>query len=287
MKTLRPHIVVGTGGYVAWPVLRAATAKGIPTVIQEQNSYPGIATRKLARRARKVYLGFKDAARHLATTGEVLVTGNPVRKAIGTVDRADALGEFGLDPGKRTLLICGGSQGARTINEAVMKSLEGRTLPGHIQLLWQTGKRDYREVAASVGDRVSRRALFPFAENMEYVYAAADLAVARAGALTLAELQASSVPAILVPYPHAAGDHQRRNAQAFVAAGAAELLADSELTDVDILDRAVTLLDSPRLDEMKQAMKLMLGEAGPAVDIIAQDIIGLIRERMEGERKVA
>ncbi len=211
LRKFRPDLVVGTGGYVAWPVLNRAAAQGIPTVLQEQNSFPGIVTRRASRAAQRIYLGFDGAREHLPSEANIVVTGNPVRGTIGTANRSEAIREFGLDPEKKTILILGGSQGARAINQAVLRSLIHSGLDAGYQLLWQTGKREYKDVSAAAGDKVTGRSLFPFAQRMDLVYAAADVAVARAGALTLAELIACNLPAILIPYPFAAGDHQRHN----------------------------------------------------------------------------
>jgi len=186
LRSFQPDIVIGTGGYVAWPVLRMAIARGITCVMQEQNSYPGIVTRQLAPRSRMTYLGFSRAADYLRSGTPTMITGNPVRREISSGKREAALREFNLEDGKKTILVMGGSQGARAINQAVLRSLDANGLDENIQLLWQTGKRDYKDVTSQLGNRASGCTLFPFAENMSLVYAAADLAIARSGALTLA-----------------------------------------------------------------------------------------------------
>ena len=157
----RPDVVVGTGGYVALPVLKAAAWRQVPTVLQEQNSFPGITTRQGAKRARRIYLGFDGARKHLQTDAKMVTTGNPVRRTLTEGRREDAMKAFGLDPQKKTILVLGGSQGARGINQAVQRSLERGSLAEGYQLLWQTGKRDYKDVAASAGSKVSGCSLFP------------------------------------------------------------------------------------------------------------------------------
>lgn len=281
LRRFDPDVVVGTGGYVALPVLRAAAFRGLMTVIQEQNSYPGVTTRRLAPHARRIYLGFEEARSYLRTRAKVITTGNPVRPTIAAGDRLAAMAHFGLDAAKKTILVIGGSQGARALNRAVLKSLEAKRLPPQVQLLWQTGKRDYKEVAAAAGDKVANRALFPFVENMELVYAAADLVVARAGALTLAELAECGLPAVLVPYPHAAGDHQHKNARSFVAAGAAVQMDEAGLETRDLIDEAVSLLLSGNYAKMRKAAQALSRRHHPALDTIAEDIIALIHERKE------
>ncbi|MCK4301651.1 MAG: undecaprenyldiphospho-muramoylpentapeptide beta-N-acetylglucosaminyltransferase [candidate division Zixibacteria bacterium] len=282
LRRFAPDVVVGTGGYVSWPVLKIAALKGIPTVIQEQNSFPGITTRQTAGRAKRIYLGFEQARNHLKTQAKVIVTGNPVRRSVTGGERSEGLSVFGLDPGRKTILVLGGSQGARAINRAVLGSLKKKNISDKYQILWQTGKRDYKDVTASAGNKVSDCSLFPFSERMDLVYAVADLAVARAGALTLAELTACGIPAMLVPYPYAAGDHQRRNAEAFVEQGAAMMIDENDLNQADLIEEAIALMESDRFEQMKQAVAKMTSARRPAVDVIAEDIIALIEESRKG-----
>lgn len=278
LNTFAPDLVVGTGGYVSLPVLKMAAWKRIPIVLQEQNSFPGITTRHLANHACRIYLGFSIAKEYLHTNAEVLVTGNPVRHTIVDGDHNTACAEYGLDPLKKTILILGGSQGARSINYAVLKSLKNNTIPDGYQLLWQTGRRDYKDVAAEVGSKVSGCVLFPFVHDMRTVYAAADLAVARAGALTLAELVACELPSIFIPYPHAAGDHQRKNARDIVQRGMADMLDESELKDTDLLASAISLMESKRFENVKAKLSVESEKSRSAVDVIAENIIELITE---------
>ncbi len=278
LRRFHPDVAVGTGGYVSWPVLRIAALKGIATVLQEQNSFPGITTRHLAQRAKRIYLGFETAREHLKTKAKIIVTGNPVRKSVLNGSRSEAMKTFGLNPEKITILVLGGSQGARAINNAVLTSLEKTHLPSEYQLLWQTGRRDYKEVAARAGRKVTDCALLPFADRMDLVYAAADLAIARSGALTLAELTTCSVPSILIPYPFAAGDHQRKNAASLVDQRMAALIEDKDLDRTDLLGEAVSLHRSDRFQEMKQAITEWNHDRRPAVDVIAEDIVNLINE---------
>ncbi|MFZ5981674.1 MAG: undecaprenyldiphospho-muramoylpentapeptide beta-N-acetylglucosaminyltransferase [Candidatus Zixiibacteriota bacterium] len=285
LNEFRPDIVVGTGGYVAWPVLKAAVSKKIPTVLQEQNSFPGITTRRLAGKADRIYLGFAKAKEMLQSKGEVIITGNPVRRSILAGDRAEAMKRFKLDPDKKTILVIGGSQGARALNHAILACLEKKQLPQEYQLLWQTGKRDYKDVIASAGEKVKPHSLFPFENRMDLVYAAADLVISRAGALALAELEACRLAAILVPYPFAAGDHQRKNAEEFVRHGFAVMLDESELDRFDLLDKALGLFRSGRVQQMSTAMAEAGAGKKPAVDTIAEDIIAMIdnREKQEAQ----
>lgn len=278
LKKFRPDLVVGTGGYVSWPIIKMAATLGILTVLQEQNSFPGIATRSGSKKAKKIYLGFEDARKFMPDSSNTIVSGNPVRIEIGRGSRQNVIDEFKLNPGKKTILVLGGSQGARAINNAVIKSLESKRWEGNAQLLWQTGKRDYMEVKSKVSTLHREGALFPFANNMQDIYAAADIVVGRAGALTLAELVACGLPSILIPFPFAAGDHQKKNAESLALRKAAVVIDENRLGEYDILKEAVDLLNSPQYAEMKNsAAKLSEGKRA-AVDVIAEDIISLLRQ---------
>jgi len=276
-ERFRPDVVVGTGGYVCAPVIIAAAMKKIPRALQEQNSFPGLVTRRLAPRATVVFLAYRTAARHLPEGTNIRFVGNPIRRELTGGNRAEALKKFGLSPERRTILILGGSQGARRINQAILDGLG--CLDDSIQLLWQCGKRDYTDVAARLNKKDFAISLFPFSNSMADVYAAADLAVARAGALTIAELTACGVPMILVPFPYAAADHQTHNAAAVVENGAAEMVADADLDRVNLLEKAVALVRSDRLPAMRAAARGM-GRPEAAAEI-ARDIMHLARP--EGE----
>lgn len=278
---VKPAMVVGTGGYVAWPILKTAGWRGVPSVIQEQNSFPGIVTRQFAGQCQRVYLGFEDAKSHLPQDAKTVLTGNPVRHGLAGGNREDALKAHGLDPQKKTILILGGSQGARAVNQAIVAGLKSGNFPEDFQLMWQIGKRDYKDVVSEVGMEAKRHALFPFAEDMQAVYATADVAIARAGALTLAELEACAVPSVLIPYPFAAGDHQKKNAKSYADLGKAEVVDQGNLDSVDILAHAVSMVCDGRVAEMHEKMKRQNAGKKPALDVIVDDIIKLLRERQE------
>jgi UDP-N-acetylglucosamine--N-acetylmuramyl-(pentapeptide) pyrophosphoryl-undecaprenol N-acetylglucosamine transferase len=279
----RPDVVIGTGGYVCWPVLKMAAFKRITTLLQEQNSYPGVATRQLAGKAKKIYLGFEKAKDYLKTNAEMVVTGNPVRTSISTGDRTAALKKFGLQPDRKTILVLGGSQGARAINNAILRSLEKEEFNQGVQILWQTGKRDYKEVGEKAAHKASNCSLFPFAQEMDLVYAAADIVIARAGALTLAEISACGLPAILIPYPFAAGEHQKKNAQDYVERGMAVMIEESGLGEVSLLREAIDILQSERYQQIKSAISKEMSDKRPAVDVIAEDIVKQIQHLKDNE----
>lgn len=271
----RPDVVVGTGGYVMGPMFLAASTLNSLRVIQEQNSYPGVTTRQLAIKAHKVFLGFEDARHHLKSGCDIVVTGNPIKKIIGTVPRDEGIRHFGLDMKKKTILILGGSQGAMSINLNILDCL--KNLPDGYQLIWQTGERGYQDLIDLAGERLKGHVAFAITDRVEMAYAAADIAIARAGAITLAELEAAELPAILVPFPFATADHQRKNAESFERAGAAVLYYDEQLGKVDLLQEAVAILESDKQTTMKQAVQAMHERRKrPATDVIVDEIMQLV-----------
>src|SRR5881409_714447 len=242
----QPVIVVGTGGYAAGPVVWRAQRLGIPTVLQEQNAFPGLATRWLARRARQVHLGFPEARESLRVGPRtaVFALGNPIRVP-EPGSRQAALVELGILPTRPTLLVFGGSQGARAINYAVASALERRTL-SDVNVLWGTGAAHQPALASyAVPGRVVVQGFF---DPMAAAYRAADLVVCRAGAMTTAELCAWGKPSVLVPLPSAAAAHQEFNARALAAAGAAVLLPEEQLGAQRLAQLVRELVgDQPRL----------------------------------------
>ncbi len=228
LRDEQPAIVIGTGGYAAGPVVWRAQNARIPTALQEQNAFPGLTQRLLARRAQQVHLGFPEARLRLSPGShtQVFVFGNPITPP-GRVDRAAARAELGLTAERRTVLVFGGSQGARAVNDVVAGAL-GRGLLGDVNLVWGTGTTHLdRYAPLAVPGRVVVRGFF---DPIGTAYAAADLVVARAGAMTVSELCAWGKPSILVPLPTAAADHQTFNARALASAGASVLLLEREFT---------------------------------------------------------
>jgi UDP-N-acetylglucosamine--N-acetylmuramyl-(pentapeptide) pyrophosphoryl-undecaprenol N-acetylglucosamine transferase len=271
----RPHIVLGTGGYVCAPVMLAARLLGVPCALQEQNAVPGSANRLVGRWARRVYLGFGEAARWFPA-GACVETGNPVRGAFA----APAAGTQTAAPraagSPLRLLVFGGSRGAHTLNEAVAAAAATWAPAGAPELLAQTGTADLEAVrAAWAGADPQRVQVVPYIDDMAGALAWADLVVCRAGAMTLAELQAAGKPAVLVPFPFATDDHQSKNAEACAAAGAAVVLPDAAC-DGPALVGAVRDLgaDPGRLRAMGAAAR---GLARPeAARVIARDLLSIV-----------
>ncbi|AOS84886.1 undecaprenyldiphospho-muramoylpentapeptide beta-N-acetylglucosaminyltransferase [Chlorobaculum limnaeum] len=266
----RPDVVVGTGGYVSAPLLLAAQLSGRKTLIQEQNAFPGVTTRLLARMATEVHLSFEESRKFFGAKASVFVTGNPARE-FGGESRESCLDFFGLDRTLPTLLVFGGSRGARAINNAVLKLC--RRLEGTINLIWQTGALDADRVRAEAGPSATRW-IGPYIQEMGKAYGAADLVLCRAGASSLAELTNLGKPSVLIPYPYAAADHQRHNAQALVGSGASVMIDDSKIGDEASFEAILALFrDRDKLARMGEAARRE-GHPGAAAKL-AERIIAL------------
>jgi UDP-N-acetylglucosamine--N-acetylmuramyl-(pentapeptide) pyrophosphoryl-undecaprenol N-acetylglucosamine transferase len=273
IRQFRPHIVVGTGGYVCGPVLFIASIMKIPTVIHESNSYPGITTRMLATRATRIFIAFDDAKRWLKRTDHATLIGTPTREILGAVSQTASREFFRIDQNKKTLLVFGGSLGAASINDAVLETLDSLLNEG-VQFIWQTGQRDFERIRGAIGNK-SIGWLGVFIDRMECAYGAADLVVCRAGATTLAELTRVGKPAIIIPYPYAAGDHQTHNARSLAEAGAAVIIANRDARQ-KLKSVALDLLSNPGrlLNMAKISARLGRPEAGRE---IAATILEMIR----------
>ncbi len=255
IRGFKPSLVMSTGGYVAGPPIIAACVLGVPVVMQEQNSYPGITTKYLARFAEVVFLGFEDAARYLKAHPGTVVTGNPVRKEIGTGNRTDAAAKFGLDPGLKTVLVFGGSQGSRAINTAFSGIVE--KLGEHdLQVIWQTGAAEFERWRSYDGAAQGKIKVVPYLDAMSDAYTAADLVVARAGAMSIAEITVCGLPAIFIPLPTAAERHQEHNARSLVEAKAASMILEENLSP-DVLEREIMgiLTSDKRCADMSAASR--------------------------------
>jgi UDP-N-acetylglucosamine--N-acetylmuramyl-(pentapeptide) pyrophosphoryl-undecaprenol N-acetylglucosamine transferase len=283
-RLLRQHhfdVVCGMGGYVTLPVAIAARLEGVPVVLHEQNAVPGIANRLAARVAKRIAVGV-DAAAAAFPPDRTTVVGNPVRPELARLDRAglhnDAVAAFGLDPDRRTLFVFGGSQGARRINQAVIEATPHWPDPGTVQILHACGRRDEADVRAAWAEadpdgRGLLVKIVPFVDRMDLAYAAADLAMTRAGAITVAELTAAGMPAVMVPLPHATADHQAANAHAVAAGGGAVVADDAALGGPAVVAAAAPLLADPdRLAAMADAMR---AQAHPAA---AEELAALVVE---------
>ena len=257
IKNFNPEIVIGVGGYASGPVLKEAQRCGIPTLIQEQNSFAGVTNKLLAKKAQCICVAYDDMERFFPAE-TIVKTGNPIRKKLlnENLTRKEALNSFGLSPEKKTLLVMGGSLGALTINESLEKNIKDIAGRG-IQVIWQTGKNfGDRGLVAAKG--LKGVVVTQFISDMASAYKAADLVISRAGAASISELQNLGKPAILVPSPNVAEDHQTHNAMALVKREAAELIKDSEARE-KLIPKAFDLISKP--EQIKKMSENILGMA--------------------------
>jgi len=266
-ETERPAAVLGTGGYASGPVVWWAARNGIPTAIQEQNAYPGLATRWLSRRVRHVYLGLPEAQRllRLGQNTQVFDTGNPITPP-SPGRRSAAAAKFGIDASRLVVLVTGGSQGARAINRAVAGWLDAGG-PGGAALIWVTGRGTYDEFARY--HRPPQVQVLDFLDPMGDGYAVADLVISRAGMITVAELCAWGLPNVLVPLPTAAADHQTHNARVLAGSGASLMLPQAELTPDRLGDVITALLSDPARRKEMGERALARGRPHAARDIVS------------------
>ncbi len=256
LKNFKPDVVIGTGGYASGIPVMAAQRKGIPTLIQEQNSYPGLTNRKLARKAKKVCLTYEDSAQFF-NGANVEVTGNPIRFTGPVPDRNQAHEKFDVTSNKPVILILGGSQGSVPLNKHLLGVARTYLRNLGVQLIWQTGKAHFDGIHKSIGIKRGVT-LLPYIHDMLGAYTAADIVICRAGAMTISELTYMGKPAILVPFPNAAGDHQNKNADSMTRNRAAIKVEQAQLKD-GVLEVAVKrLLENPvLLEKMGQAAQAM------------------------------
>ena len=243
IKSFNPHAVVGVGGFASGPVLRAATKYRIPTLIQEQNSYAGVTNKILANKVDKICVAYEEMERFFPKE-KIIFTGNPVRQDLSDLTgkkHEEALIHFGLKGNKKTILVVGGSLGARTINRSVEAGLQ-KIVDNKVQLIWQTGK-DYFENSKSIADKINSEDIkvHAFISRMDLAYSLADVVISRAGASTVSELCMIKKPSILVPSPNVAEDHQTKNAMALIKNDAAMMITDAEAPHI-LVDEAIKLI---------------------------------------------
>ncbi len=278
IRDFKPMVAVGVGGYASGPTLNQAAAMGIPCLIQEQNSYAGVTNKLLARKAKRICVAYDDMERFFPAD-KIIKTGNPVRQTLldSKITKEEARKTMGLDPSRKTILLVGGSLGARTVNESVMAHLD-TIRNSDIQFIWQTGKYYSDEIAR----RLSQEEACPnltvtdFISDMAVAYTAADLVVSRAGASSISEFCLIGKPVILVPSPNVAEDHQTKNAMALVNRQAAICIKDAEATD-KLIETAITTVNNP--DTLASLSENILKLALPnSADIIAKEVIKLATE---------
>ena len=281
VKEFQPHAAVGVGGYASGPTLKVAGSMGVPTLLQEQNSYAGVTNKLLAKQAKKICVAYEGMERFF-DKDKIILTGNPVRQGLlnHSKTREEAIATFGLDPSKRTILILGGSLGARTINQCLMENLDKVKSSG-IQFIWQTGKIYIEEAKAAVAKAGELPMLHvtDFISDMATAYCAADLVISRAGAGSISEFCLLQKPVILVPSPNVAEDHQTKNALALVNKNAALYVKDMEAKEL-LLDKAIEAVK--QLDLLKNLSKNITELAfTDSANIIAKEVIKLAEKYKE------
>jgi len=277
IKEFKPNAVVGVGGYASGPLLHTANKMGIPSLIQEQNSYAGITNKLLAKKANKICVAYKGMDRFFPAD-KILFTGNPVRKDLAKLDdlRLEAQQFFNLDPNKKTLLVIGGSLGARTINHSIIENIEAfRDEP--VQVIWQCGKFYHQEMKEKLSKaNMDNIQLYDFVSRMDLAYACADLVISRAGAGTISELCLVRKACILVPSPNVSEDHQTKNAMALVNQDAALMIPDIESKERLVDESLLLLHDESKLAKLRENIALL---AKPnAADEIAEEILKMIKQ---------
>ena len=239
VKQFNPDMVVGVGGYASGPVLRVATRRNIPTIIQEQNSFPGVTNRILSQKVNKICVAYPEMERFFPES-KIILTGNPIRQnLLNVVSREEAAGYFGLDPNKKVVFVTGGSLGARSINEGMLVGYQKLNEEG-VQLIWQTGKYYYEQIKSTVEEN-SNIKIMAFVDRMEAAFSLADVVVSRAGASSISEIALLGKATVFVPSPNVAEDHQTKNAMALVKEDAAEMVADKNVSK-DLVSKVLELL---------------------------------------------
>lgn len=281
VKDFRPHAAVGVGGYASGPTLKVAGSMGIPTLLQEQNSYAGVTNKLLAKQAKKICVAYEGMERFF-DKDKIILTGNPVRQGLlnPTTTREEAIASFGLNPEKRTVLILGGSLGARTINQCIMNNLDKVKNSG-IQFIWQTGKIYIEEARAAVAraGELPMLHVTDFISDMAIAYSAADLVISRAGAGSISEFCLLQKPVILVPSPNVAEDHQTKNALALVNKNAALYVKDADAQNL-LLDKAIETVNQPGL--LKNLSKNIAELAfTDSANVIAKEVLKLAEKYKE------
>ncbi|MCK8621863.1 undecaprenyldiphospho-muramoylpentapeptide beta-N-acetylglucosaminyltransferase [Prevotella sp. E13-27] len=275
IKEFKPMAVVGVGGYASGPTLNKAASMGIPCLIQEQNSYAGVTNKLLAKKAQKICVAYEGMERFFPAE-KIMLTGNPVRQALleTTITKEEALKSFGLDPTRKTVLLVGGSLGARTINESVLSHLK-EIETTDLQFIWQTGKYYSAEIAKKLQElgQPQNIVVTDFVSDMGAAYKAADLVISRAGASSISEFCLIGKPVILVPSPNVAEDHQTKNAMALVNRGAALFVSDADAPEKLISLAIATVDDEEKLKSLSEnALKMALPNSA---EIIAKEVIKL------------
>lgn len=270
IRSFKPDVVVGTGGFASGPLLFVASKKGIPTLIQEQNSYPGITNKLLSKTVDKICVAFTGLHRYFPKE-KLVLTGNPIRKNLkdNSLSKKDAIDQFSLDANLKTVLVLGGSLGAGAINKAISENLDW-FIKNDVQLIWQCGKLYYNKYVGAVESKKNKNIqIHAFLENMDAAYKAADFIISRAGAGTISELAVVGKPVIFIPSPNVAEDHQTKNALSLVDKDAAILVREKQINSSLISELENIFNNGDKVQKMKENLKL-LAKPNASCDIVNQ-----------------
>ncbi|GAF02656.1 undecaprenyldiphospho-muramoylpentapeptide beta-N-acetylglucosaminyltransferase [Saccharicrinis fermentans] len=274
VRQFKPDVVVGVGGYASGPVLRVATANNIPTIIQEQNSYPGVTNKILSKKVSKICVAYPGMERFFPAL-KIILTGNPIRQnLLNRVGREEAAAYFGLDPNRKVVFVTGGSLGAGTINEGIQAGY-GLLEKEGVQLIWQTGKYYYKKIKEAVPENKNIK-IMAFVDRMEAAFSLADVVVSRAGASSISEIALLGKATVFVPSPNVSEDHQTKNAMALVKEDAAEMVRDGDVAEELVVKVLALLNDDGRLEMLKQHVKKF---AMPdAAKVIVEELFKLVKK---------
>ena len=275
IKSFNAEIAVGVGGFASWPLLKTANFMGVPTIIQEQNSYAGLTNKQLGAKASRICVAYPGMDQFFPSE-KILLTGNPIRKSAVEIEGKRDLGlhSFGLDLNKKTVLVTGGSLGSLTLNECIKMGIS-QLIQADLQVIWQCGNYYYKSLLEEFGDQLPRQIkLVPFLEKMDHAYAAADIIISRAGAGTISELSVVGKPVILIPSPNVADDHQTKNANALVERSAAILVHDNQAKEE--LINQILLLHQNRVKQQELSDNIKKLAIDDADMVIANEIVTIL-----------
>ena len=281
IKRFKPDVVIGTGGYVSGPVVLKAARKKIPTLIEEQNAFPGITNKSLGKRVDAVALAFEDGRKYFDKAKRVECTGNPIKKEVLTANRAEARQKLGLKDNDKLLTVMGGSRGAERINEAVADMIKDHIDDMNFKIYFATGTVNYDSVKESLGELANRITLVDYIYNVNEIYAASDIIVCRAGAMTVSEIAALGKVAIFIPSPNVTANHQEYNARTIESKGGAKIILEKDLTSEKIYSTVNELLeDENTLEEMsKKAREVGILDSLEKIENMIRDITGISCEQ--------
>lgn len=283
IKEFKPDIVIGTGGYVCGSVLLAAALMNVPTLIHEQNAFPGVTNKILARLVDVIAVNFSEAKKYFPNNNKVIVTGNPIRSDMLCISREEGLKEFGFDRALPVVFVVGGSRGAKKLNESVLLLARQAAERKSFQMLHMTGETQYEDILNKCNERgialdTGYLKVVPYLHNMPYALAAADIMISRCGASTLSEITALGKPSILIPYPYATDNHQEYNARALEKNGAAVVILERDLNEELLYNEVTDMLNKPGKVEQMKVRSRELGRTDAAY-VIVKAAAGLLKKK--------